>query len=433
MNRALINRFLSISLLVLLVLIPATPIVSYGYQADSNLDDGLGIILMIGDGMGFEQVKLARWVEVGEDGELFMDKLSFNSSVTTHSASSDITDSAASATAIATGVKTNNGIISQDPSGQNLETILEIAQRLNKSTGVVSTCYLQHATPAAFMTHVNNRNSYNTINNQIVNSADVDVLLGGGNAYFSTADITTMESTGYSIAYTLSDMNTIGTGKILGLFSSYHMDYELDRDTVTTPSLAEMTNKSLNLLDQDPEGFFLMVEGGRIDHAGHDNNKTRNALDTIAFDQAVGVALNYVKANDDTILIVTADHETGGLTVVSNTLGSTLPSEENTEGENRQLRVDRVNDVEVTWSSSGHTATNVPLLCYGSVFDGMTERVFDNTEIFDIMASYFPTPSSLSTTTTTPPPETIDLVPYLVIGTISIVAIVVIFVMRRRM
>ncbi|MBD3407996.1 MAG: alkaline phosphatase [Candidatus Lokiarchaeota archaeon] len=419
----------SIVLMLMFSISMAAPVSSVNQEHEN----GMNIILMIGDGMGFEQVKLARWVEKGVDGQLVMESLPFNSSVTTHSADSSITDSAASATAIATGVKTDNGVISKDPDGHNLETILELAQRLDKSTGVISTCYIQHATPAAFMTHINDRNSYNTITKQIIDSANVDVLLGGGLHYFSNANITTMQDKGYSFVQNLSEMNMVSEGKLFGIFSDFHMDYELNRELTVIPSLAQMTNKSLELLSQDTDGFFLMVEGGRIDHAGHDNNKVQNALDTIAFDKAVEVALHYTVTHDDTMLIVTADHETGGLIVNSNTLDSTLPSDENTEEEKRQLRADRVDQIDVTWSSSGHTAVNVPIYGYGSIFDDMSNEVLDNTDIFQLMVSFYPQAPPLPTTTITEyTPDLVSLLPYVVAGSVLVAVVVITIAWRRR-
>ena len=144
----------------------------------------LSIILMIGDGMGYDHVELARLVEVGEFGSLIMQDSDWNTSMLTHSADAAVTDSAAAGTAMATGNKTDLGKIGVSPSDIPLETILEYAQTLNKSTGVVSTCRIVDATPASFMTHTDNRYNFDDITQQIV-EADVDVLLGGGLDYFN--------------------------------------------------------------------------------------------------------------------------------------------------------------------------------------------------------------------------------------------------------
>lgn len=354
-------------------------------------DEPLNIILMVGDGMGYEHVELARLVEAGVSGFLAMQNLTWNSTSLTHSANSAITDSAAGATAFSTGNKTNNGYIAVNTSGVALETILEYAQMLNKSTGVVTTATLYHATPASFMTHVNDRYQYSEITRQIVEEAAVDVLLGGGNTEFSAgSNKITMESNGYSIVYNQTALAAHTSGKILGLFTNGYMNYEQDRNIAIEPSILEMTSKSLELLSQDPDGFFLIVEGGRIDHAGHAGNKVNAALDAIAFNEAVQLAVDYVDENNNTILIVTADHETGGLAIVSQNLSSELPGDLLTEPEKRALRIERANNVTVTWSTTSHTNTSVPIYCFGSMFSEFPENTtIDNTEIFTIMKDYF--------------------------------------------
>lgn len=386
---------------VLLGLAPAAGVFLLHTTAFPAQEDGLSIILMIGDGMGYEHVKLGRLVEVGEDSDLVMEQSPLNISVTTHSANANITDSAAAGTAIATGIKTNNGMISVNPSGETLDTILEIAQTLGKSTGLVSTCYIQHATPATFMTHVASRSNLSVISRQIVEEANVDILLGGGKAYFSEAQLDEMEANSYAIVENSTQLASVSSGKVLGLFSAGHMPYEQDRNYSIVPSLAAMTIKSLEILSQDSDGFFLMVEGGRIDHAGHANDKIDAALDTIAFDEAVEVALDYVQGHSNTILIITADHECGGLLVLSDTLNDDLPSHWNTEEQNRMLRIARANNVTATWSTDYHTADDVPLYYYGIESDFLTNNsVIDNIEIFDLMQSYYLGQSSTTTTTT---------------------------------
>jgi alkaline phosphatase len=301
-----------------------------------------------------------------------------------------VTDSAAAATAIATGNKTNKGFVSISPSLIPLETILEYAQTQNKSTGIVATSIIVHATPASFMTHVSDRNDYAEIARQIVEDANVDVLLGGGLNYFSGSQISTMISKGYSVAYNRTELAGIGSGKIFGLFSDSHMDYEHDRDYDIQPSIAEMTNKSIEVLSGDADGFFLMVEGSRIDHAAHNDDSVRNALDTIAFDEAIDVALEYVQEHNNTILLVTADHETEGLVVLSHNLNSELPSSLVTEEEKRTLRGVRANNVTVNWTATYHTNWSVPLFCHGTAFSDLTNNItFDNTDIYTLMKNFY--------------------------------------------
>ncbi|MHA2233641.1 MAG: alkaline phosphatase, partial [Candidatus Hodarchaeales archaeon] len=137
-----------------------------------------------------------------------------------------------------------------------------------------------------------------------------------------------------------------------------------------------------------PDGFFLMVEGGRIDHAGHSNDQVKNALETIAFDQAVGFAHSFAKTQGETLVIVTADHETGGLSVTSENQSSMLPAAGMAAEANRTLRMERANKVTVAWSTTGHTSADVPFFGYGSEFSSYANRsIIDNTEIFHLMNS----------------------------------------------
>jgi alkaline phosphatase len=409
------TRILVILLVVSFLSIPSFPpaevqIVNNPIPA---ADEPLSIILMIGDGMGFDHVELAQLVEVGELGSLNMQDSDWNATMTTRNADNAITDSAAAATAMATGVKTTNGRVAEDPSATPLETILEYAQTQNKSTGVVSTCRIVDATPASFMVHTDSRYNYAEMAQQIVEEAGVDVLLGGGLDYFDSGQLSTMVSNGYSVVYNMTDLAAVTSGKVFGLFNGYHMDYEYDRDYAVQPSIAEMTNKSLELLSQDSDGFFLMVEGGRIDLAAHDEDQVRNALDTIAFDKAVEIAKDYVNDNNNTILIVTADHETEGLVVLSHDLNSELPGDLVAEEDRRTLRAQRANNVTVNWTAPYHTTWPVPVYTFGDAFSDMPEDItIDNTDIYDLMKNYYMgiplNETDLPTTTTTTSTTTTD-------------------------
>ncbi|MHA2223532.1 MAG: alkaline phosphatase, partial [Candidatus Thorarchaeota archaeon] len=435
----LVLSILTLFLLPISVQSAPTPIDSMTIAADEPLN----VILMIGDGMGFEHVELARLVEVGENGSLVMQQLAWNASVATYCADNPITDSAAAATAMATGVKTNKNSVGVDTAGQPLESILEYAQTLNKSTGIVSKTRLVDATPAGFMTHVGDRSQYFEIADQIITS-DVDVLLGGGLDFFYAFQISTMASNGYSVVYNRTSMMNVTSGRIFGLFADVHMDYELDRNHIIDPSIGEMTNKSLELLSQDPDGFFLMVEAGRIDLAAHNDDKVRNALETIEFDEAIQIALDYVEDHNNTILIVTADHETEGLVVMSHNLNSTLPSSGSTHNEKEAIRVERVNNITVDWTATYHTAAHVPLYCYGTGFDELpVDMTIENTNIYTLMKNHYDgtplsvvqyTPPVTSTTTTPPTTTAPPLDPTLLVVTVGVVALVIVavLVLKKR-
>ncbi|MFX0122583.1 MAG: alkaline phosphatase [Candidatus Hodarchaeota archaeon] len=356
--------------------------------------DNTSIILMIGDGMGSEHINLARLVEVGVEGSLNIDELMYINNLTTFNSNGAITDSAAAATTLATGVKTINGHIGFDSCKRQLESILEAAQNLNKSTGLVTTTEIIHATPAAFATHVVSRNNYTGIAQQLVDEAHVDVLLGGGQAFVTYDQISSFQTMNYDIVYDLAELQLVSRNKMVGLFALSHLPYVQERDPSYTPSLPQMTQSALNALASDPDGFFLMIEGGLIDHASHAHNKFDTALETIEFDQAIKIAKNYVDEHSNTLLLVTADHETGGLTIIGDTLNSSLPGIGLTQTENLTLRQARVENISITWTTDGHTMTPVPLYIYGPSLDefpyDLKNTTMDNKDVYPIMRSFYP-------------------------------------------
>ncbi len=359
----------------------------------SQIFNNKSVILMIGDGFGFEQMELAQLIELGKEGSLTVENLLYHLDVTTSSASNVITDSAAAATAMATGYKTNNGMISISPLNSILETILEMSRTNNKSTGIATTTEITHATPAAFMSHVSSRSNYAEIARQIVEESDVDVVLGGGLVRFDQTDLDTLEAKGYDLVYNRTSLMSSYSERIFGLFSDAHLPYEFERDIETTPSLTEMTLKALDLLDTNDKGFFLMVEGGRIDHACHDNNKINTALEAIEFLNAVSQVISYLDSRQDVLLIVTADHETGGLKIINDSLNNTLPSTSNTFLENKLIRLERLNNVTTSWSTTGHTSKNVPFFSNSlnlNNFENMS--TIENTDIFNIINQYLEIP-----------------------------------------
>ncbi|MDD2715000.1 MAG: alkaline phosphatase [Candidatus Wallbacteria bacterium] len=279
------------------------------------------VILMIGDGMGLAQISLAHYVK-GQ--KLNMESVSDTGLATNYCLDSFVTDSAAAGTALATGEKTNSGMISTRPDRTRITTILERFMEKGAKTGLVTTTNITDATPASFASHVPNRSSEEAIALQLVNSG-VDVLMGGGSDFFLPVSkkgrrkdglelFQLAAQKGYSVVRTPAEMN-IASGRMLGIFGSSQLDFELNRQD--QPNLAAMTGKALNLLSGSDKGFFLMVEGGRIDHAAHDNDPVGAVSELLMFDRAVGIALDFARINGDTLVLITADHETGGL-VLSN-------------------------------------------------------------------------------------------------------------------
>ncbi len=335
------------------------------------------VILMIGDGMGWAQVAVARCFVHGPGGELNMDKLEHSGYVSTFSLHSLITDSAAAATAMATGHKTGNGVIGQSVSGEEYKTILEMAKDVGKSTGLVTTTEVTHATVAAFAAHDNSREHAKAIAEDYLHGSQPDVVMGGGLRVWTTVPLKEARDAGYKVVFTKEELQaagTLDTGKLLGLFDTGHMSYAMSR-RMDEPSLIEMSLKSLELLSRDADGFFLMIEGGRIDHAGHANDSRAVLYDTIAFDETVGAVVEWLDTNgqaDETLLIVTADHETGGLAV-------TGP---------RDFLPKRGNKAETKWTHDYHTAEDVPIWAQGPGAEVVNVRM-DNTDIFRLMRDAF--------------------------------------------
>lgn len=299
--------------------------------ADAKAPAIRNVILMIGDGMGppivgageiasrtqrKRPLTLTRLYREGAFGLAF-----------TGSANSMITDSAAAATTLATGVKTKNGYIGMGPEDQDLLTVSELAREKGKSVGLVSTTRVSHATPAAFSALQNDRDEENAIADQQVNSG-VDLLLGGGARHWLPSSVKgskrkdgrdlTAEAArqGYQVVRTRDDLLKTPASKILGLFHMDHMSYQVDKPAPTEPSLSEMTSKALDVLARNPKGFFLMVEGGKIDHALHSNDGAAAIAEMLAFDDAIQTAWDFQKRHPDTLLVVTADHDTGGFAIV---------------------------------------------------------------------------------------------------------------------
>lgn len=322
------------------------------------------VIFLIGDGMGPEQVKAAGIYAYGAPGTLSFESLPFQGELTTYSANSSITDSAAAATAMATGFKVNNDVISMayPGDGSELETLLEYYKSLGKRTGLVTTTYVEHATPAAFGAHEPSRSNYTQIASDYLTQTQPNVLFGGC-AYTSGAD-----SYGYIEVFDRAGMQALNTDtvdRVSGQFGSSYMPYEYD-GLGSLPHLSEMTATALDILDKDPDGFFLMVEGGMIDQACHSNDLIRSIYETIEFSNAVEVAIEWAAGRSDTLILVAADHETGGLAVTANNGAGVLPS--------------------VTWAGTGHTAANVPAYAWG-VNAELVSGVMDNTNTFGVVVS----------------------------------------------
>ena len=319
------------------------------------------VIFFLGDGYGMVPMTAARIYAVGEDGSLAIDTFPETAFVKTYSNDAQVTDSAPSMSAYMTGVKPNNDVIgmtadtsaltpagaayangaeSTCPAGNGtpVTTLLELAKAAGRGTGVVTTTRVTHATPAATYAHICNRDGENTIAAQLapggtgynaaLGSDGVDVVLGGGWQHFlakgaaagssrsDTRDLVAeMQAKGYSYVTDKTALAAVPTTatKLLGLFNKSHRNFDLDRAATAEPSLAEMTTKAMDVLGANKKGYFLMVEGGRIDQALHPTLARKAMQDAKAFDDAITAAIAKARLTDptlaNTLIVVTADHD----------------------------------------------------------------------------------------------------------------------------
>lgn len=310
------------------------------------------VIFMIGDGMGENHI-IAAGIYKGE--QLNIQTIKNKSYVKTCSLQ-ETTDSAAGATALATGHKTNNGTIGKDENGNDLENLIEYSNKRGLKTGVVCTQILNHATPAGFTVHNDYRYNYDRIAQDQIESC-VDLMLGGGRKYFSKYEYKMLENN-FSWVNTLNDLEKLDkNNKVIGTFSESSLSEENNKVKV-----ADLTKKAISRLENS-NGFFLMVEGSDIDSYSHKSDMEKMLDEMINFDDAVSIAKEYVDAHQDTLLIITADHETGGL---------------NLDGvkENNQL-------TDSLFTSNGnHTNLDVLVYAYGVGAEDLTKYdVIDNTSI----------------------------------------------------
>lgn len=350
------------------------------------------IILFIGDGMGEAHRTAAQWAAHGQEGRLAMDALPYSGWSRTASALGGVTDSAAGGTALATGRKTLDGVVGMDPLLTPLPTILEYAQRRGMAVGLATTTQMAHATPATFAAHVPLRSQVEDIARQMLERR-VNVLLGGGENDFLPPPaagcfpdpgvrsdgrhlIDEARQAGYRYTCAAADLHTLPAGQthLLGLFGDAGMTRP------HSPTLALMTQAALTVLSQDPEGFFLMVEGGQIDWAAHANDAENVISDTLAFDDAITVAQAFAREHPPTLLIVTADHETGGMAVSLAPTGAA--------DEDGPFTMPDGTPFYVTWSSSGHTATPVPVMAQGPAAHLLTGE-YENTHVYEAMMAAF--------------------------------------------
>jgi alkaline phosphatase len=422
--------------------IQSNPIIQNHFNRTKKVKN---VIFLIGDGMGFSYTTGLRYFnhdsQKGIMNPTIFDQY-FVGSQSTYSldSESNITDSAAAGTALSTGFKTFNGAIGLNINKQAVQTVLEYAKFRGKSTGLVGTSQINHATLAAFAAHNESREQYNRIaddylDKRIDGKNKIDVMLGGGTSYFCRDDRNLIEEfvkNEYGYVTNLHELVTNKNKQLLGLFAPIELPKQIDRDP-TIPSLSQMTKAALQRLKQNPNGFFLLVEGSQIDWAGHDNDIVGAMSEVKDFEAAFKEAIQFALGREDTIVIATADHSTGGMSidrngnhkwnpsviksitstpfVIANRLHETkdittlknymhFPLQEEDlkniqstlemEVENtRQALIDIINHYSSTgWTTKGHTGEDVPIYAYGlnrHMFSGRMENSDIAKILFQIM------------------------------------------------
>ena len=342
--------------------------------------------------MGTAQRQAGQWAAVGLDGQLSMDSLPYAGWSITDNITGTLTDSAAAATAMATGQKTLNGYIGMDWMGNPLVTILEQAQEYGWSVGLVTTTPITHATPAAFVAHELSRLNYSQIAKQIFEQQVNVILAGGEDDWLPEPEVGCFPNPGhrndgrnlieeaiadgYIYVCSPSELTNLpieSTTHILGLFADDGMTRPY------TPTLSQMTSTAIAVLSQDEDGFFLMVEGGQIDWAAHYNDGENLINDVLSLDAAINEALNYAQKNPNTLIITTADHETGGMSV------DLVPSGK--LDEDGPFWMPDGTPFYINWTTIYHTAVDVPVTAQGPGAIKL-EDTYENTNIYEVMRAF---------------------------------------------
>ncbi len=351
------------------------------------------VIFIQGDGMGIAHRELIRLALKGQGGELTMNKMQYTGLVHTESADKKeaVTDSAAAATAYATGVRSYNGAIGVDSDGKPVTSLLERARAAGKSTGVVTTSQVTDASPGAFSAHVANRSDQSEIARQIIEQTRVDVVLGGGEDWWYPAGnpgawpdnppkdpteqskgtkgnlVDRAQQLGYKYVRNAAELKKVNRGKVLGLFANeemfeYHNEGEGD---LYDPSvrLPVMTKKAINILSRDRDGFFLFVEEEGIDEMAHHSNAKLMIKAGAELDRTVKIALDFAARTPGTLVLVVGDHETGGLAIEN-----VDPNDENGSGEQSEDTIPIAHsDLKMVadWTTGGHTGAATPVTASG--------------------------------------------------------------------
>ncbi len=295
-------------------------------KANAGIGSAKNIIFMVSDGMGLgtlcatqqflklKENRSSQWMKI------YQDLPAVRSLCETYSTTGLVTDSAAAASCWGIGERIENGVINITPDGRKPVTLLQKMKAARKLTGLVTTATATHATPAGFVANLPARKLQSEIAQQYLERG-VDVILGGGWTHFDNNLKNAYQKFGYKIVQNREDLLAVKERQpLLGLFAEKYFPFEIDRINTPelkafTPTLKEMSQVALEQLSQGSEGFFLMIEGGRVDHAGHANDAAAIILEQLAFDETIATVLSFIEKNPDTLLIITTDHGTGGMQI----------------------------------------------------------------------------------------------------------------------
>jgi len=326
------------------------------------------VILLIGDGMGLAAA--AAWMIDQDYQPTCFDRAQYVGISKTYSLNNRVTDSAASGTTMGTGFKTNNSMLGMLPDGTTPENLTEFCHKIGKQVGIIVTSTVQDATPGAFYAHAKSRGDAKTIQECFaVNKPDI--LMGGGLNSFLNHEteegnmVDKAKALGYTFCETPEDFLKVQSAPVLGLYAEGGFPMVIDRDS---DYLADMTNHTMELLGKNKKGFFMMVEGSHIDHAAHANNTEQLIFELEEFDKAVNAAFDYADTHKGTLVIVTGDHETGGIALVSG-------NKDFHKGDS---------GINVVYSTSGHTGSPLPIYAYGANAWKLG-HVMENTQINKII------------------------------------------------
>lgn len=319
------------------------------------------VIFLIGDGMGVSHVFAGL---TANKGHLYLENCKHIGFSKTQSADNYVTDSAAGGTALSSGQKTYNGALAVDVNKNPIKTILEEASQMGLATGLISTSAITHATPASFIAHQPQRNMYEEIAADFLKT-DIDVFIGGGQDHFDKRKddrnlLKELERKGYRVETDINKIKKVKKGKLAGFTSAGHNGRMAERGNV----LPVATETAINILDNNKKGFFLMVEGSQIDWGGHAGSTVYVVEDMLDFDRTIGEALKFAAKDRKTLVVVTADHETGGMAITGGDMAK--------------------GKVTAAFPTGDHTAVMVPVFAYGPGAEEFI-GIMENTDVSNNM------------------------------------------------